>query len=169
MEFSKVEMKDLSEKIDPIIKMRENWFLVTSENEEKVNAFTAAWGAVGNLWEKKVVMVYLRPQRFTKKFIDASGKFTLTFFEGCQKEMGYIGSNSGADVPDKIEKSGLRNVKIDGLPTYEEGKLVVLCKTLYTQQVQPENFIDESFGKEMYPDKDYSIMYVAEILDAYEK
>jgi flavin reductase (DIM6/NTAB) family NADH-FMN oxidoreductase RutF len=169
MNLKKIELNELSKKIDPIIGMRDNWYLVTAEHDGIVNALTAGWGALGNVWEKKTVTVYIRPQRYTKKFMDASGRFTLTFFEGHQKEMGFIGSNSGKDVPNKIEKSGLHLTSVEGQPTYEEGKIVILCKTIYTQQIQPENFIEKGFGEQTYPDKDYSVMYVAEILAAYEK
>jgi Conserved protein/domain typically associated with flavoprotein oxygenases, DIM6/NTAB family len=168
MNLKKIELNELSKKIDPIMEMRDNWYLVTAEHNGTVNALTGGWGTFGNLWEKKVITVYIRPQRHTKKFIDASGKFTLTFFDGHQKEMGFIGSNSGADVPDKIAKSGLNLTRVEGQPTYEEGKIVILCKTIYTQQIQPENFIEKGFGEQTYPDKDYSVMYVAEIVDAYE-
>lgn len=168
MNLKKIELNELSKKIDPIMEMRDNWYLVTAEHGGIVNALTAGWGTFGNLWEKKVVTVYIRPQRNTKKFMDASGKFTLTFFDGHQKERGFIGSNSGADVPDKIQKSGLRLTSVEGQPTYEEGKIVALCKTIYTQKIQPENFIEKDFVEQTYPDKDYSVMYVAEILAAYE-
>lgn len=78
----------------------------------------------------------------------------------------YIGSNSGVDVPDKIEKAGLTYV--DGKPTYEEGKYMLVCKILYRQAQKPENFMDPAFAEETFPDHDYSVMYIAEIEAAYE-
>ena len=111
---------------------------------------------------------YIRPQRHTKKFMDASGRFTMTFFDGHMQELGYLGSNSGADVPDKIEKAGLHVTKIDGQPTFEEGKYVLICKTIYKDAFKPECFSDAAFAEANYPDKDYSVMYIAEIEAAYE-
>jgi hypothetical protein len=168
MKTKKIELSEISKQIDPIVAMREtNWFLVTARDKDGTNTLTAAWGAFGNVWEKKTVTIYIRPQRYTKKFIDNSGEFTLTFFDGYLKEMGYLGSNSGRDVPDKIEKSGLHLIDINNKPTYEEGKLVLVCKTLYREALKPENFIERSFAEQTYPDKDYSVMYIAEITDAY--
>ncbi len=167
MTTKRIELSKISKIIDPVVAMRENWYLVTAENDGKANTLTAGWGALGNLWEKKIAIVYIRPQRHTKKFMDAAGRFTMTFFDGKQEEMVYLGSNSGADVPDKIEKSGLHLTHIDGQPTFEEGKTVLICKTLYVQAQKPENFLDAELADSNFPDKDYSVMYVAEIEAAY--
>lgn len=168
MNTKKIELSKITNIIDPIVGMREQWDLVTAEHDGVVNTLTAAWGAFGNLCEKKIVTVYIRPQRYTKKFMDASGRFTMTFFDGHMQELGYLGSNSGADVPDKIEKAGLHVAHVDGQPTFEEGKYVLVCKTIYKDALKPENFVDASLAAENFPDKDYSVMYIAEIEAAYE-
>ncbi len=163
-----IDFNEIAKIVDPIVNMRtKDWFLVTAEDDEGINTLTAAWGAFGNVWEKKTITIYLRPQRYTKKFIDNSGMFTLTFFNGYQKEMGYLGSVSGKDVPNKIEKSGLHLIDIDGMPTFEEGKLVLVCKVLYKDSFKPENFIDKNIIDQIYQNNDYSVMYIAEIQDAY--
>ena len=60
------------------------------------------------MWGKNVTTVYIRPQRYTKQFVDGSDTFTLSFFGGeHMKELGYLGKVSGKEEPDKIEKSGL--------------------------------------------------------------
>lgn len=168
MQLKKLELNELSAKIDPIVAMRDRWFLVTAENGGKANTLTAAWGALGNVWEKKTLTVYIRPQRYTKKFMDASGRFTVTFFEGHQEELLYLGSHSGAQEPDKIDHTGLHLTHADGQPTFAEGKLVLLCRTLYRQALEPQCFADQSVMEAAYPDKDYSVMYIAEIEAAYE-
>ncbi|MDO4620613.1 MAG: flavin reductase family protein [Lachnospiraceae bacterium] len=167
MKTSRIEFNELSKIIDPVAGMRENWYLVTAEHDGTVNTLTAGWGALGNVWEKKIAIVYIRPQRHTKKYMDASGRFTMTFFDGRQQEMGFLGSNSGADVPDKIEKSGLHLAHVDGQPTFEEGSVVLNCRILYSQEQKAENFVDPKLAAACFPDKDYSVMYVAEIEAAY--
>lgn len=169
MEWKKVELCELSARIDPIVAMRNNWFLVAAEDNGKANALTAGWGALGNVWEKKTITVYIRPQRHTKKFMDASGRFTATFFAGHQQELLYLGTHSGADEPDKIERSGLHLTHVDGQPTFEEGDLTLICRTLYRQPMEPQCFTDAALCEEAYPDKDYSVIYVAEIEGAYER
>jgi flavin reductase (DIM6/NTAB) family NADH-FMN oxidoreductase RutF len=168
MKTKKIELSEITTKMDPIVGMRDKWYLVSAEKDGKVNALTAGWGAFGNVWEKKTVTVYIRPQRYTKQFMDASGRFTLTFFDGYQDALLYMGSHSGKDVPDKIEKAGLTLTHINGEPTYEEGKYMLVCRILYRQAQKPENFIDSAFAEETFPDHDYSVMYVAEIEAAYE-
>lgn len=60
-------------------------------------------GAMGVMWGKNVVSVYIRPQRYTKEFIDANEHFTCAFFgEGNQREaLSLLGKVSGRDVPDQ--------------------------------------------------------------------
>lgn len=49
------------------------WLLVTAEKEGKVNTMTASWGGLGVMWGKNVAYIVLRPQRYTKEFVDAGG------------------------------------------------------------------------------------------------
>ena len=172
MKTRKMDLDKIVAVIDPIVAMRkDNWYLVSAMNKEgKTNALTAAWGALGNVCEKKTAIVYIRPQRYTKRFMDESGRFTMTYFdfEKYGKALGYMGSHSGEHEPDKIQNSGLHLVKVDGQPTYEEGKYVLICKIFFHQQLGPENFADESIRDSNFPDQDYSVMYIAEIENAYE-
>ena len=50
--------------------LKENWALLTSGDENKINTMTISWGTFGFLWNKNIVTIYVRPQRYTKKFID---------------------------------------------------------------------------------------------------
>lgn len=171
MKTNKIGLEEITKRIEPIVGMRANdWYLVTAEHDGVANTLTAAWGGFGNVCEKKVAMVYIRPQRHTKKFMDASGRFTMTFFdfEKYAKALGYLGSHSGADEPDKIQNAGLTLAHINGQPTFEEGKMVLLCKTVFRQPLNPENFVDAEVAEKCFPDKDYSVMYIAEIEEAYE-
>ena len=105
MEFKKTDIKTMEMK--PFEKIGSQWMLISAEKDGKVNTMTASWGGVGVLWGKNVVTVYIRPQRYTKEFVDANDTFTLSFFDGnYMKELGYLGKVSGRDE-DKIAKSGL--------------------------------------------------------------
>lgn len=167
--MKKIELSEITKKIDPIVQMRKEWYLVTARKSNgQVNTMVAAWGGLGNLFDKKVAFVTIRPQRYTKDFVDESGRFTMTYFSGHMDALTLLGTKSGRDVPDKIQKSGLTLTDVDGQPTFKEGKLVLLCKVLYKQQYKPENFISSSLAESCYPDKDYSWQYIAEIESAYE-
>lgn len=167
-----MELSEITKVIDPIISMRQNnWYLVSATNSKgQTNALTAAWGGFGNVCEKPVATVYIRPQRYTKKFIDDSERFTMTYFDFDQysKALTYMGSHSGADDPDKIANAGLTLKTIDGQPTYAEGKYVLICRPFFCQQLEEKNFLDADFAKKTFPDKDFSYMYISEIEAAYE-
>lgn len=168
MEFKKTDVKTMEMK--PFEKIGSQWMLITAEKDGKVNTMTASWGGIGVLWGKNVATVYIRPQRYTKEFVDANDIFTLTFFGGdCMKEMGYLGKVSGRDVPDKIEQAGLHQESVDGYPAFAEGSQVLVCRKLYHDTIKPENFYGNEEDEKWYPDKDYHTMYIAEIIAAYEK
>ncbi len=167
--MKKIELSEITKKIDPVVQMRKEWYLVTArKNDGKVNTMVAAWGGLGNMFEKKVVFVTIRPQRFTKEFVDESGKFTMTFFSGHMDALTLLGSKSGREMPDKIQKSGLTLTEVDGQPAFKEGRLVLVCKVIYKQQYKPECFTEKALAESCYPDKDYSWQYIAEIEAAYE-
>lgn len=129
------------------------------------NAMTASWGGLGVLWGKKVAFVFIRPQRYTKKFVDDAENFSLSFFEESYKPMlGYMGKVSGKNE-DKIKKSGLTVQYKDGAPVFKEASLTLICRKMYRQTLEEDCFIDKTNIGKWYPQKDYHDMYVAEIVD----
>ncbi len=139
------------------------WMLVTAGNEEKTNTMTASWGGIGIMWNKPVAFVFIRPQRYTKEFVDNGSTLSLSFLnESFRKELTYLGSVSGRDE-DKIAKAGLTVEKTDGTPYFTEADEVLICRKLYAQEMTPESFTDTSLVGKMYPENDFHIMYVAEI------
>jgi len=141
----------------------EEWMLITAEKDGKANTMTASWGGLGVMWGKNVAYIVIRPQRYTKEFIDNSDSFSLTFFEeNFKKVLGYLGAKSGRDE-DKIGKSGLHVVQTDGVPYFSEAKIAVFCKKLYAQKYQPECFLAGEMNEQWYPDKDHHTLYIAEV------
>ncbi len=160
-DYREIKPEEINE--NPFKLIGTDWMLVTAEKEGKVNTMTASWGGLGVIWAKNVAYVVLRPQRFTKEFVDASASFSLTFFdESYKKELGYIGSVSGRDE-DKIGQSKLTVAYDDETPYFSEANLVLVCKKLYAQELKAENFINPDLAGEFYPDCDYHTLYVAEI------
>ena len=95
---------------------------------------TASWGGVGILWNKNVAYLFLRPQRYTKEFIDASQELSISVLpEQYRKQLGYLGRVSGRDE-DKIANSGLTVKDFDGVPGFEEARLTIVAKKLYAQE-----------------------------------
>ena len=102
----------------------EKWMLVAAADKQgKSNAMTASWGGMGILWGKKVAFVFIRPQRYTKNFVDEAENFSLSFFgEEYRKMLSYMGRVSGRDK-DKIKNSGLTLKIVDGSPVFQEAEM----------------------------------------------
>lgn len=138
------------------------WMLITAGGE-KVNTMTASWGGMGVLWGKKVVYAFIRPQRYTKEFVDGSDTFSLSFLgEEYRKQLQYLGKASGRDE-DKIKISGLTVAREGNTPYFSEAEAVLVCKKLYAQELNPECFVTAGEDEMWYPQKDYHTMYVGEI------
>lgn len=161
MSFKEMKIEELQ--MNPFTKIGKEWTLITAGDAEKHNTMTASWGGVGVLWNKNVAMVYIRPQRYTKEFVDSNETFTLTFFdEKYRNALTLLGRKSGRDG-DKIAEAGLTPCEIDGTTAFEEANLVLVCRKLYADAIKPECFIDGEVDGKNYPEKDYHTMYIAEI------
>ncbi len=148
---------------NPFHMIGQEWMLVTAEKEGKVNTMTAAWGGLGIMWGKNVAFVVIRPQRYTKEFIDAADSFSLSFYdESFRKTLSYLGAVSGRDE-DKVLKSGLTVTQNDSIPYFKEAKTVLFCKKLFSQPYEEKNFFDNDIPGACYPDKDYHTLYISEI------
>lgn len=148
---------------NPFQMIGKEWLLVTAEREGKVNAMTASWGGAGIMWNKPVVYIFLRPQRYTKELVDRADTFSLSVLgEEHRGALRYFGSVSGRDE-DKIAKAGLQIARADGTPYFEAANTVLICRKLYAQSYDPGCFIDRSLDEKNYPNKDYHTMYIAEI------
>ena len=136
--------------------------LVTAEKDGKANTMTAGWGGLGDIWNKDAAFIFIRPQRYTREFLDDADTFSLTFFSpDFNPQMKYLGTVSGRDE-DKITKAGLTLEHIDGTPTFKEAEITIICKKLYKQQLESHCFEDPDFDAKWYPQKDYHYMYIGE-------
>ena len=118
MSFKEIAPEELKENAFKVI--GKDWLLVTGTAEGKSNAMTASWGGMGVMWGKPVAFLVIRPQRYTKEFIDRAEGLTISVFgEDRRKMMSYFGSVSGRDE-DKIAKAGLTPVEDNGRVYFEE-------------------------------------------------
>lgn len=165
--FHEITPEQLQE--NPFRLIGQEWTLIAAGDGEKTNAMTASWGGVGVLWGKNVAFIFIRPQRYTKEFVDRANGFSLTFFSEEKKKMlGYFGAVSGRDE-NKIEKAGLTLLYEDGIPYFEESRLAVFCKKLYAQPLDPACFLDAAQKDQWYPQQDYHTVYVGEITKILQK
>ena len=139
-----------------------DWMLITAGTPESYNTMTASWGGLGILWERKMATCFIRPTRYTYEFAERSPNFTLSFFdEKYRKALTYCGTHTGKDT-DKVKGSGLTPVKEGGFVYFSEARLVLACRKIYAQDIDPHLFLDPKI-ESMYPQKDYHRMYIGEI------
>lgn len=165
--LTKIEPKTLT--LNPFQAIGSQWMLVTAGTAEKCNTMTASWGGLGIMWGRTVATAYIRPQRYTKEFMDREEYFTLSFLpENRRADLSYCGTVSGRDE-DKIAHCGFTVERSAcGAPYFAEAELVLVCRKLYRQSMTPDSFLDSSLDSRWYPDKDYHDMYIAEIVEAYQ-
>ena len=111
------------------------WLLITAKKGNQVNTMTASWGGMGILWNKQVAFIFIRPQRYTKEFVDASDTLSLSFYdESYRKQLSYLGTVSGRDE-DKIKKANLHITFDEDTPYFEEANTILIGRKLFTQQL----------------------------------
>lgn len=162
MNFKEVKAAELT--MNPFTKIGKEWLLITAGNEEKCNTMTASWGAMGVMWGKNAVTIYIRPQRYTKEFVDREETFTISVLpEQYRKALNYCGTVSGKGI-DKIKEAGLTPCFVEGTAGIEEAEMIMVCRKMYHDDIKPECFDDTANDGKWYPEKDYHTMYIAEVI-----
>ena len=148
---------------NPFDLIGQKWMLISAGTEDKWNTMTASWGAMGVMWGKNAVTVYIRPQRYTKEFVDREETFTISVLgEQYRKALSYCGKVTGKDM-DKIKEAGLTPYFTDGTTGIEEADMIMVCKKMYHDTIKPECFDETENDSKWYPEKDYHTLYMAEI------
>lgn len=147
----------------------QDWALLTAGDSDGWNTMTVSWGGAGELWNKDVAFVFVRPQRYTKEFIDNSDYFTLSFFDDSYKNaLRLCGAKSGRDI-DKAKETGLEPVFENRTTHLRQANLVLVCKKLFSQDMTPDCFIDKSIIDINYKANDFHTTYVGEIIKVLKK
>jgi uncharacterized protein (DUF952 family)/flavin reductase (DIM6/NTAB) family NADH-FMN oxidoreductase RutF len=144
----------------------QGWFLLVSGdfNKNHFNCMTISWGLLGTMWSLPVAMVAVRYSRHTYKFMDESNSFTLNAFAPQYMEvLNELGSQSGRDI-DKMKYPRISPMASQSVlsPSYREAELVLECKKVYWEDMNPAHFLDDRIrGK--YPNPDYHRFFIGEV------
>ena len=165
--WKKTALEQLNENTFELI--GRDWMLITAGTTGRFNTMTASWGGLGILWHKPVATIYVRPTRYTDQFIKRHDGFTLSILpEDYREALNICGTLSGRDV-NKAEMAGLTACSLpDGRVAFEQARLVLSCRKLYSEKLKPEQFLDKDIQKH-YPKLDYHHVYIGEISAAYMK
>ena len=162
--FTRIEPKDITDNTFKLI--GSDWMLITAGPPEAYNTMTASWGGLGVIWNKNICWCVIRPGRHTYRFIEKADAFTLSFFdEEHRNALDYCGSHSGRDV-DKVAATGLTPIpgKLSGTTTFAQARMVIECRKIYFQDIDPSRFLDPSIH-DNYPLRDYHRMYFGEVVN----
>lgn len=164
--MKEINIREVKENLVKMI--ADDWALVSAADGEKWNTMTISWGGAGELWGKDVVFAFIRPQRYTKEFMDKSDYFTVSFFDDRYKDaLRICGSKSGRDC-DKTDLAGL-SAEFDGEAVYPaEARLVIKCRKIAVQKMDNTGFLDPSIELN-YKSGDYHFIYIGEIEKVLEK
>ena len=165
-----INIKELQ--VNPFNLFGKDWMALTAGTEKNgFNTMTVAWGHLGSIWERgnhhnclPTAICYVRPSRYTKKYMDKEEYFTLSHFAPkYKKTLGYLGSHSGRNE-DKIKATGLTPVFSDESTYFAEADLVFICRRLYQAPLLETGYVDKGLIDFNYPDRDFHEVYVGEIV-----
>lgn len=147
--------------------------LLTAGTAERCNTMTIGWCQLGRLWSLQACTVYVRPERYTYQFMEDNDYFTVSVLPPERKSaMALCGTKSGRDM-DKIKECGLTvRTGAGGAPFFQEAELVLVCKKLYVQDMDPACVLPAGEEKILpcYGAKGgWHRIYTGEIVEAYSR
>ena len=165
--FRNIDPKALD--LNPFAAIGSQWMLITAGMVEHCNTMTASWGGLGVLWGAPMATAYIRPQRYTKRFVDENEYFTLCFFgEEYRPQLNLCGTKSGRNT-DKVKECSFTAAAAEcGAPYFEQAELVLVCRRRMAMPMDPA-LMPEDVKDKWYPDRDYHTMYWGEIVEALQK
>jgi flavin reductase (DIM6/NTAB) family NADH-FMN oxidoreductase RutF len=182
MEFKTLDPFELNENFFDVIGRQ--WMLVTAAHPDgRINSMTAAWGGIGFIWQQPVVFFFIRPQRFTKTFVEAASTLSLSFYDSTYRDaLAFMGGVSGFEDAQKVEHSGLTPVffettvaqtpplgaaTVERTPYFAEARLVLICERMYQQDMLEECFLDQAqltrWYKQIDGEYDLHTFYIASV------
>jgi flavin reductase (DIM6/NTAB) family NADH-FMN oxidoreductase RutF len=169
VEFEAFDWRTFQENVSGLL--ADGWMLITPGVPGRWNTMTASWGGFGHLWNMDVAFVFVRPSRHSYGFMEREEGFSLSFFdERHRKALDLCGSKSGRDT-DKAKVAGItpRDFEATGSAQrvgFEEARLVLSCRKLYSQDLDARRFIDPDLVRN-YPKGDVHRLYVGAIEGAW--
>ncbi|MBE9487690.1 MAG: flavin reductase family protein [Bacteroidetes bacterium] len=166
--FKKLKATEITQNLIGLISKS---MLITAGERDNFNTMTASWGGVAFLWNKPVVFIFVRPERYTNYFLENTDTFSLSFFDDSyKKQLLFCGTKSGKDV-DKVKETGLTPLFTkEGTPIFAEAELLLECKKLYVDKFNEEFFLDKDMLEQFYGEKGgLHRIFIAEVTNVWQK
>lgn len=162
MGFKEINVSEINENF--IKNIGDEWMLIAAGDKDKYNMMTASWGFTGVMWGAPTAIAAVRPQRYTIEFMKAKDYFTLSFYGENKSIHSVCGKESGRDI-NKTQKTGLTPIfdSETNAPYFNEARLVLICKKIYTQDLEKNSFLDTDIITKWYPSEDFHTMFYGKI------
>ncbi len=160
MAFKEIDAKSIDSNVFKLIS--DEWALIAAGNEQGFNMMTASWGFMGEIWYDDYVVALVRPQRYTREFLDDNETFALCFLGDNREPHKICGSKSGRNV-DKAKETGLTPVFENGTVYFKESRLVIICKKTFVSDIKNGKFFDKSIIEKVYSEGDFHKIYLGKI------
>lgn len=163
-------MKDIN--VDVFSLFNKRWGLVTAGTPENFNTMTISWGSIGSLWStpsagRRVATIYVKPIRYTYKYLEENEYFTISFFpEEYKNDLRILGYKSGRDG-DKIALTSLTPKVLEKGIGFEQATLTLVCRKIYKGDLNPEAIPQEVMDTYYTKEEPHKI-FIGEIVDIIE-
>ncbi len=142
--------------------------LASSRQDGRSNVMTIGWATVGPVWGKQILVVMVRPSRYTYGFIEESGLFTVNVpTPEMRPFVNLCGTKSGRDV-DKIAQVTTSTGQMVDCVRLDDCPIVYECRVVHTNDVLPEA-LDPGIMERAYPKGDLHRLYYGEILGTFAR
>lgn len=137
--------------------------LASTREDGSSNVMTIGWASVGIVWGLPVMVVLVRPSRYTYQVIESSRLFTVNVPTPAMRPyVNMCGAKSGRDV-DKLAGVSTLMGRTVGAVVLQECPLVYECKVVHTNDVIPQNLAPD-VARRAYPRGDYHRVYYGQIM-----
>ena len=142
----------------------QQWMLIGCEAGGRVNAMTASWGGFGVLWNRPVIYLWVRPERYTHLLLEEAHQFSVNILPGDMGECYRIcGAVSGRDT-DKIARCALAVEHHTGIPFFSESRVSALCRLAYQQPMTAGGYCDFGFLENTLQKGNLHTLFIGEIV-----
>ena len=139
------------------------WALVTAGGKDDFNTMTISWGGLGTLWNRDVATVYIRPDRYTYRFMNENERYSVSFFpEQYREDLMLLGTLSGRDG-DKIARTKLTPKEVaPGVMGFEQAAVTLVCRKIFWQDMEKAN-MDAAIAGKIYAAAPVHRLFIGEV------
>jgi flavin reductase (DIM6/NTAB) family NADH-FMN oxidoreductase RutF len=142
--------------------------LASTRSDGRSNAMTIGWATVGVIWGLPIVVVLVRPSRYTYSFIEDSKVFTVNVPSPEMADFVQLcGTRSGRDVDKLAQVATSMGQKVNCV-TLGACPLVYECQVVHWNDVQP-SVLAPSILSSAYARDDFHRLYYGRIMGTFAK